>query len=235
MYIFANLLPVVLFKRKEAMKNPKQALANFLKAYMRSIGFQVSNSLIGMVVFCGMNHQSKGQYSVAKLSLFLTPIVAGIFCEQRARQEEIMLYVLPRFLELVWNGVKKFSKGNINDIKGFGGVLFGLSIGYIVEVYMKEREVMKPKYKTIGKLLSGADAEADIKNKKTEKDEFGYEVLAKNKADLADPIAADILQLQQNISTGNFSMVFEGGQDANILEDYEQNINNVDNLDFENF
>ena len=146
-----------------------------------------------------------------------------------------MLYVLPRFLELVWNGVKKFSKGNINDIKGFGGVLFGLSIGYIVEVYMKEREVMKPKYKTIGKLLSGADAEADIKNKKTEKDEFGYEVLAKNKADLADPIAADILQLQQNISTGNFSMVFEGGQDANILEDYEQNINNVDNLDFENF
>ena len=214
------------------MKNPKQALTNFLKAYMGSIGFQVSNALWGHMMFCGMNNWGKGRYTVPKIYLFLIPIIAGIFCEQRGRQEEIMLYLLPRFLELFWNGIKKFSKGNVKDIKGFSGVLFGLSIGYIVEVYMKEREVMKPKYKTIGKLLSGAD----IDKKKTEKDEFGLEVLAKNKADIADPIqAADVLQLQQNISTGNFSMMFEGAQDNNILEDYGQDVNNIDNLDFENF
>jgi len=76
----------------------------------------------------------------------------SIFFEQPGRIEEIMLWVLPRFLTQTWNFLKKTNMVP-GDIPFFENVLFGVSIGILVQKYARGKDSMKSKYKTIASLI----------------------------------------------------------------------------------
>jgi len=60
--------------------------------------------------------------------LICLPHSASIFLESSGRVEEIMLWVLPRFLEQAWAALKK-TKVVPGDVPLFKEIIFAISIG----------------------------------------------------------------------------------------------------------
>jgi len=91
------------------------------------------------------------QFHPVYSGLLAFPHTASIFLESPGRIEEIMLWVMPRFLGQMWNFLKKV-KIVPGDLPFFINMIFGFTIGILVEYYVNDRGSLKSKYKTIGSL-----------------------------------------------------------------------------------
>ena len=83
-------------------------------------------------------------------------VTAAVFFEQSGRAEEIAIWVLPRFLEMTWNYLKK--KNIIKkEIPRFLSVVFALSVGAFCQAYMNNKSELKSKYSMLGRLVFGSE------------------------------------------------------------------------------
>ena len=94
----------------------------------------------------------------------LLPFTASIFFENPGRIEEIMMWVLPRYLELMWNLIKKKGIAK-HDIPYVRNILFAVTVGAVTHYYIKEENSVKSKYQTAGRMLIGDHKEKEqVKN-----------------------------------------------------------------------
>lgn len=110
-----------------------------------------------------------GDYKFKNVLLVCSFFTSSIFFEQPGRIEEIMLWVLPRFMEQTWNFLKKLELIP-GDIPYFTNFIFGISIGVLVHKYINEKDAMKSKYKTIASLL--VDNHISTNDEEIKKEEF---------------------------------------------------------------
>jgi hypothetical protein len=88
------------------------------------------------------------------------PCTASVFFESQSRIEEIALYVMPRFMDLAWNLLKKFKIVN-RSMPGFLYLAFAVSIGFLGQIYVKDNKSMKSKYKVLASKIIGDDLKKD--------------------------------------------------------------------------
>ena len=86
--------------------------------------------------------------------------------ETSGRIEEICVFVLTKWLELVWTYLKK--KYSVREIQYFTNIIFASGIAVLCYKFPKEKNVMKHKYVSIGNLLL-SDEKVIEDNQDTEK------------------------------------------------------------------
>lgn len=98
------------------------------------------------------------------------PVVAGhltglsLFWEQPKRRSELMLYCLPRGIEVCWRALRE--AGWVNDIQGAGIVMFALAMALTLSVNRKD---LKPAMQGILWVLFGeAVVEAELPSLKVQ-------------------------------------------------------------------
>jgi len=114
------------------------------------------------LILCKTHALSQGNtYNPIWSGLLMFPHTGSIFLEGPGRMEEIMLWVLPRFLGQSWNFLKKVKLAP-GDMPFFENLIFGLSIGLLIHYYVHDLKNMKSKYKTIGSLLLDSGEENQV-------------------------------------------------------------------------
>lgn len=82
------------------------------------------------------------------------PVTGSIFYEAPGRSEEVMLYIVPRIMDLCWTYFKKKKWVN-RDFPYFLEIVFAFSVGSVCHHFVNEPDALKAKYKTIGNFLVG--------------------------------------------------------------------------------
>jgi len=153
-YIPFHLIPFLLFKLKRLKKQPAKTVLMALLHYVKSIVFMAGYNTILKWWLCKNTHifgkmTSTGPSFGAFLSAW------SCFLEPEGRRTEICLFILPRFLETLWNYLihRKLAK----PIWGGENLLFGVAMGTIVYYYSKMDKAIKPSYNGVLKRFMGVN------------------------------------------------------------------------------
>jgi hypothetical protein len=151
-YSPVHILPLLVFRRKELLANPKVTVQKLLLAICRSslfVGFFNLNARIGL---CYSNKLFKGFFPIGSIIGSMLATFAINFEEPR-RRAELSMYLLPRAMETIWNMAEKY--GVVKSVK-FGEVgLFTVAMGVMLMMYSSEPQYLKHSYVDIFRRLIG--------------------------------------------------------------------------------
>lgn len=169
-YLFAHVFPILAFRRKELRREPKKYLLRAVKGFLLSMAYVSTHGMGGNYIFCWAKRILKpgmNPFLLIWLGFFL--FTGSIHWEASGRVEEVALYIIPRFIQVItsYMAKKKIATG---DMSWLLCLLFGLSIGVACMSYNNEnKQNMKEKYKNICKLFFGDDAAAKKPAQKVDK------------------------------------------------------------------
>ena len=147
-FLIPNLMPIILYKRKELRTNPKKVLYQLLITFLRSFTFVASiGNLFGHGWCTANNWRFDGTKSALNFILLMICCNVGVFAESPGRIEETFLYLLVNFFQMAWNYLQK--KFHLKAVPMFTNFLFALTIGLFVRAYAKEGDKMKGKYYSV--------------------------------------------------------------------------------------
>ena len=147
-----HLVPLLIFKGKRIRKEPGKVLKSFLKGFMRSV---MMLSVYCMIFRYGLCQTKNLRQKVDSLN----PIIAGfsatfsILWEPANRRVELALYLVPRFLEALWNFFLR--RGIVKNIRNGEVIFFSVAMAIICYCYQNEEESIKPTYLGIFKKFWG--------------------------------------------------------------------------------
>ena len=151
-YLPIHLVPALIFKRKQLTSKPLEVLKSFLKGFIRSVLMLAVYCTIfryGLCQFKNMRHKNDKYNPI--VSGFLATLT--ILFEPASRRAELTLYLVPRFLEALWNF---FLRRNIvSNIKNGEVILFSIAMSIICYCYQNEEDCIKPSYLGIFKKFWG--------------------------------------------------------------------------------
>ncbi|CAD8191844.1 unnamed protein product [Paramecium octaurelia] len=142
-YLPVHLIPFLLYKRKQFMKNPLSTLGRALVSYFKSICF-----LSFMVQILRYNW-CKQKNLLKKVDPFV-PLSGGfissfaLLLESNTRAMEICLSIVPRFCETIINLLK--SRGKMMDIPRGDVIVFSFVIAIIHYYYQHDPKSLKNTY-----------------------------------------------------------------------------------------
>jgi hypothetical protein len=169
-YLFAHVGPILAFRRKELRREPRKYLLRAVKGFLLSMAYVSTHGMGGNFIFCWAKRIIRPGMNVALLiwiGFFL--FTGSIHWEASGRVEEVALYIIPRFTQVITNYLAKKKIVN-RDVGWLQCLLFGLSIGVACMSYNNEsKQHMKEKYKNICKLIIGDDAAAKKPAQKVDK------------------------------------------------------------------
>ena len=151
-YMPIHLVPLLIFKGKRIRKEPGKVLKSFLKGFMRSV---MMLSVYCMIFRYGLCQTKNLRQKVDSLN----PIIAGfsatfsILWEPANRRVELALYLVPRFLEALWNFFLR--RGIVKNIRNGEVIFFAVAMAIICYCYQNEEESIKPTYLGIFKKFWG--------------------------------------------------------------------------------
>lgn len=153
-YSPVHILPLLVFKRKLLLTNPKQTLSRLFIGILRSslfVGMFNVNARLGL---CYSNRFLKGMRPVSSVIGSILAALA-INIEEPKRRQELSMYLLPRAIETVWSMaelhgiVKSISYGEVG--------LFAVAMGVMLMMYSSEPKYLKHSYVDIFRRLLGDD------------------------------------------------------------------------------
>lgn len=151
-YSPVHILPILVFRRKQLLANPKATLIKLILGIMRSslfIGVFNFNARIGL---CYSNRFLKGMRPISSVVGSVLAACA-ISLEDPKRQQELSMYLLPRALETIWNIAERH--GVVKSV-AYGEVgLFSVAMGIMLMLYSSEPKYLKTSYVDIFKRLLG--------------------------------------------------------------------------------
>ena len=106
LYLTAHLLPYIIFKRNELVKRPFDTILTIFKGFSKSMSYILTHAVGTQLCFCLVKKLRPTPKPLLFGSVFL-PLTGSIFWELGSRSEETALYIIPRFLDLAWNYIKK--------------------------------------------------------------------------------------------------------------------------------
>ncbi len=151
-YLPIHLIPTLIFKRKHLKDQPLAVLKSFLKSFIRSVLMLATYCTIFRYLLCQTKNR---RHKVDRWN----PIISG-FCatfsilyEPASRRAELTLYLVPRFLEAVWNFLLR--RNWVQNIKNGEVLLFAVAMSIIGYCYQNEEDCIKPTYLGIFKKFWG--------------------------------------------------------------------------------
>ena len=145
-FLIANLIPVIIYKRKELRTNPKKVLYRLCISLLRSFIFCMNIGSLFAIGWCGVNSMSfDGSKSLISFYIAIVCANVGIWAESTAKVEETFLYLLTNFFQMTWNYLKK--KYSVRAIPMFTNFLFALTVGLFYSTYAHDDGNMKSKYR----------------------------------------------------------------------------------------
>ena len=148
----AHVLPVLIFKMKQLMRDPVPVLSHALVNVVRSVSFGMM--LLGVTQY-GVCQFAKVFDGIKGINWILIGILSAssIFIEAPSRRGELTLYLLPRVVETIWNVMKK--KGWPIRIKYFEVALFAFAMGTLSYFLYNDDKNIKPTYRSSLRIIFG--------------------------------------------------------------------------------
>ncbi|KAI9906903.1 hypothetical protein PsorP6_004160 [Peronosclerospora sorghi] len=160
-YLPVHFLPAMFFRFQYIHQSPATAFARISYAALCSSAFLTSYQTVAKLVICAARNAFHRDYAVASLAagwykccLVMKQIAAGgaLFFEHTKRRFELMLYCLPRALDIVWQLLKR--RGIVRYVKHSEVALFCLSMSLIMS---SPARYFKPTYRQILRFIFGGD------------------------------------------------------------------------------
>eukprot|EP01095_Lingulamoeba_sp_RSL-Kostka_P017962 TRINITY_DN9632_c0_g1_i1.p1 TRINITY_DN9632_c0_g1~~TRINITY_DN9632_c0_g1_i1.p1 ORF type:complete len:227 (+),score=30.26 TRINITY_DN9632_c0_g1_i1:52-732(+) len=156
MYTPLNILPGLLMKRQKLFKNKATFRKFYIKSLnnsLRSAGFLSIYVTIFASTICLLRNMLKQDHWIfSNIGGFIC--AWSILLEHRARRPELVIYCIPRTIEIIWQGVKK--RDILKPIKYFEVAIFCLAMGIMMSFYQfNNLKVQNKLTNTIIKLLFG--------------------------------------------------------------------------------
>lgn len=82
--------------------------------------------------------------AIAPLTILIEPV---------SRRAELVLFKMPRFLEMLWNFL--VNKGIVKNIKNGEVIMFAIAMSIICYCYQNEEDCIKPSYLNVFKRFYG--------------------------------------------------------------------------------
>lgn len=155
-YFPIHCLPIVLFKRKLLLENPRSVLLALLKANVKSCMFLSSFQTLFIAIVCLGNYVLRCDSPIVAITSGLIAPISILF-ENENRRKEMMLYCVPRVGEILEKfGVESewFSKDRWDSMVI---VLFSLSMGVLMHYYHSDAtgRTIKPSIRSLISLTLG--------------------------------------------------------------------------------
>ncbi|CAI5712308.1 unnamed protein product [Hyaloperonospora brassicae] len=150
-YLPVHFLPAMIFRFQQLRGAPASTTARISYAALRSSAFLTSYQTVAKLVICMARNALRRDEAAA-------PLAAGIatggalFFEHTKRRFELMLYCLPRAIDIVWQLLKR--RGIVRYVKHSEVVLFCLSMSLIMS---SPARYFKPPYLQILRFIFGGD------------------------------------------------------------------------------
>jgi len=151
-YIPFHVIPLLLFKRKQLRKNPVATLKHALVGYIKSLIFMASYVSTVTLTVCILRNLFKTLHPAVQMTAGATAAFQ-ILWEAPSRRDEITLFIFPRFLEVVWNFLKK--RKYVKDVQAGQNMMFALAMSAIVYFFHKQPDSLKKSYFSIFKQVLG--------------------------------------------------------------------------------
>lgn len=148
-YLPVHLLPALIFKFKRLQQNPLSTTARITYAALCSSAFLTSYQTAMKLTVCTIRNTFKKDY-VAESWMGGLMTGLSLFFEDPKRRFELMLYCVPRALDILWQILKR--RGLVRYVKHSEVVLFCLSMSLIMS---RPPEHFKPTYLSILRFLFG--------------------------------------------------------------------------------
>jgi len=160
-YGIIHIAQFLVFKRKHLRgKECFNEIGKLIVGWIKSVCFLMFVQYAGKLIWCyGKQANLFGHGLDSNITLLLSPIAyISILLERGTRQQEIAMYVLPKYLESI---VPFLSKTKLMiTIPHFNKLLLALSVGIIVDVLNRDPLSIKRQFLWITRLiLGGSDAE----------------------------------------------------------------------------
>ena len=151
-YTPVYFVPTILFKWKQLKENPKKTLKKAASNSLTSCIFAASYVTFYRYLYCLIKNSRQKMDSV--------PIIAGaiistitILIEPLHRRKELTIYIFSKFLEALWNFLKK--RNLVTPIPLGEVLIFAFSMGIIMFSYQIEPQAIHGTYYKILEQLFG--------------------------------------------------------------------------------
>ena len=143
MYIPIHVLPILIFKRKRLALEPLQVLKQGIKNVIKSCLFVSIYIMLWWYFMCKFRVWRKKSDVVNVIGAGTISSVA-IFLEPQGRRKEITLFLIPRFLEQLWNSAEK--RGHIKSMNNANIWIWSFALSVIMYNYQCEQDNIKGSY-----------------------------------------------------------------------------------------
>ena len=151
-YLPIHLVPALIFKFRKLRTDPLAVVKSFFKGYIRSCLFLATYIALFRFFLCFTKNTRQ------KIDRF-NPIVAGLIAplsilwEPKGRRAELTLYLVPKFLESLWNWLLKH-KVAVNIPNG-EVIIFAVAMAVICYSMQNEEDCVKPTYRSMFRKFYG--------------------------------------------------------------------------------
>ncbi|CAD8118809.1 unnamed protein product [Paramecium sonneborni] len=145
-YLPVHLLPLLIYKRKAFVQNPIRTTARTLLSFLKSVLFVTFMVEIFRYNCCK-------QIRFRNIVDSFTPIPGGfigglfLYLESENRAQEIMLNVVPRYFETIFNLLKR--KGWLKNIPKGDVLVFAIILAIIHYYYQHDQNALKTTYRGV--------------------------------------------------------------------------------------
>ena len=151
-YIPVHLIPAIIFKRKKFKTEPWQVIKSVAKNVFWSVIMIATYVTVFRYLTCFLKNKRQ---KIDRLNVIIPGFVCAfsILFEPSHRRAELCLYLVPRFIEALWNFLEK--RGVVKSFKNGEAVIFALTMSTLMYCYQNEQQSIKPTYMNIFKVLWG--------------------------------------------------------------------------------
>ena len=154
-FVVAHTSPYIFHKRKQFRTDFIKCLKEILGKCWRTFVTLFCHLFGFGVVMCNLKNYFNG-FRILPMLIFNFACTGTIFYDSPKRIEELALYWLPKYMEVMWNFTKKILHIN-KDIPYFNEFVFSASIGCFLSIISNRRyyEISRHSYKSISDSIIG--------------------------------------------------------------------------------
>ena len=151
-YIPLHLIPVLLFKRRKLVQEPKRTFMITCKNIFKSCLFLAVYVSVFRYLLCVTKNTRR---TVDRWNMIIASFVCGfaIILEPESRRNELAMYLVPRAFEALFN--LQVQKGRVKHIKYGEVLIFAVCMSLLMYCYENEPKNIKPAFLALLKRFFG--------------------------------------------------------------------------------
>ena len=153
-YIPIHLIPAAIYKRKKLTTQPLQVLKSVIKnIILSSMWISVYVSFFWWLLCKLRNYRRSTDYWTNIIATFFAGF--AVIFEPAGRRAELALYLLPRFLESLFNAMEK--RGYVKSVANGEVLVFAFAMSILMFFYQTDDKSIKRTYLSLFKKYWGVN------------------------------------------------------------------------------